>query len=676
VITADPEDLRLLEALGAGASNTFDDSVSIGAGSFVSANSSVSCEQYAWSKRERKQSHRLMAKARENYSPSVSSHHSVGGVSGGSGSSVASSPSRTSNKQQSSSLPIVILPKRANSCSKVATKDNKNSGEVATANPDLIWGNGSSPSSSHKTEKESSCHSSDIPRLPVRSSASIVSDSDSEASEHSVEEEPLPDPQRPQRQELINCEQEEVLERFVKMQMQEEKQHHRHQQDEMRRKSESAVSLMRFRDSANTTPVVLDPGSIVDAPPQRPQRRYSASSLVEEPQDDDDDDTIEEEEEPEQQQQQQPPRRESAPALLQKPVQPLQRSSSDPSSRQQYQPDRDPYHRTHSTSSPYGRRSHENPIIQEEEVVQEDVYNDHDEYDVDNGLNMPEISMHSCSVASSITCSLYSYQPYSHQPRQQQQQQPRHLQHQYNDEASAGRYYDNRNTYSNDRYNNGGQQQQYHHNSSSSHRNSNNSGYYDHHRHQQQQQAPPPAAYGSSYYPNDPYYGGQQQQEQMPLPELSRNPSWNDQFEVSSAAYNNYERHHQQQDRYQQQQQSQQQRYHELQRVATPPSHHRQQQQPPPPPQRSLYQEQQQKQKKQQLEIEIEPGTFVPLRGTEETLEAMNIGFVIHTSCIACTSKVMCIGDAEYVLCPVCKVVSPVEQNLGHGGGVGLGFQV
>lgn len=75
------------------------------------------------------------------------------------------------------------------------------------------------------------------------------------------------------------------------------------------------------------------------------------------------------------------------------------------------------------------------------------------------------------------------------------------------------------------------------------------------------------------------------------------------------------------------------------------------------------------------LELEIQPGVFVPLRGTAETVDAMNHNFILHTTCFACTAKVLCIADSEYVLCPVCKVVSPIEHNIGSGTGVGLGLK-
>jgi len=77
----------------------------------------------------------------------------------------------------------------------------------------------------------------------------------------------------------------------------------------------------------------------------------------------------------------------------------------------------------------------------------------------------------------------------------------------------------------------------------------------------------------------------------------------------------------------------------------------------------------------QGLELEIHPGLFLPLRGAMETVEAIKEGFTTRLACLACTANIICIADSEYVLCPVCKVVNPIEFNSGSGTGVGLGLQ-
>lgn len=93
------------------------------------------------------------------------------------------------------------------------------------------------------------------------------------------------------------------------------------------------------------------------------------------------------------------------------------------------------------------------------------------------------------------------------------------------------------------------------------------------------------------------------------------------------------------------------------------------------------------------LEIEVTPGIFMKLRGSKETQQAIDNNFVQYTSCFACTIKLLCIADAEFIICPECKTISPtveLEQqeeeeetvavagssNSNKVGGVGLGLRV
>lgn len=71
--------------------------------------------------------------------------------------------------------------------------------------------------------------------------------------------------------------------------------------------------------------------------------------------------------------------------------------------------------------------------------------------------------------------------------------------------------------------------------------------------------------------------------------------------------------------------------------------------------------------------IEVQPGVNLPLRGKDETLQAIACNFSLQTICMVCSLELACIADAEYVLCPVCKSISPIDSNTGNGGGVGLG---
>jgi hypothetical protein len=86
------------------------------------------------------------------------------------------------------------------------------------------------------------------------------------------------------------------------------------------------------------------------------------------------------------------------------------------------------------------------------------------------------------------------------------------------------------------------------------------------------------------------------------------------------------------------------------------------------------------------LELEVAPGVFLSLHGSQETLSAMQEGQLVSATCFECVQTVMCVPQALYVLCPDCRVVSPVvnmsfpslKQSptlLSEMGGVGLGMK-
>jgi hypothetical protein len=86
-------------------------------------------------------------------------------------------------------------------------------------------------------------------------------------------------------------------------------------------------------------------------------------------------------------------------------------------------------------------------------------------------------------------------------------------------------------------------------------------------------------------------------------------------------------------------------------------------------------------------QLEISPGVFAPLRGSDETWNAIERGFSSNVDCFVCSADLICIADADYVLCPECRVVGPTgaaERKLPptrgfkqpHRGGVGLGLKV
>jgi hypothetical protein len=74
--------------------------------------------------------------------------------------------------------------------------------------------------------------------------------------------------------------------------------------------------------------------------------------------------------------------------------------------------------------------------------------------------------------------------------------------------------------------------------------------------------------------------------------------------------------------------------------------------------------------------IEISPGVQVRLRGADETWRAIEYDYYMPAECICCESTIFCIQDADYILCPDCRVVSRLEGSSSRGmGGVGLGFK-
>jgi hypothetical protein len=86
---------------------------------------------------------------------------------------------------------------------------------------------------------------------------------------------------------------------------------------------------------------------------------------------------------------------------------------------------------------------------------------------------------------------------------------------------------------------------------------------------------------------------------------------------------------------------------------------------------------------KDDVMVEIFPGVTSRLRGTQETLQAVANDFYTPVSCFACNEDVFCVADVSYVICPGCKVVSPLDADdkvfdgqpiERHG--LGLGFTV
>jgi hypothetical protein len=76
------------------------------------------------------------------------------------------------------------------------------------------------------------------------------------------------------------------------------------------------------------------------------------------------------------------------------------------------------------------------------------------------------------------------------------------------------------------------------------------------------------------------------------------------------------------------------------------------------------------------LQVELLPGHFVPLIGSDETWQAFCADNVIDIECSSCQTFLYCKNTAEMVLCPECRMVSPID-NVGIGAeGLGLGLSV
>ena len=84
---------------------------------------------------------------------------------------------------------------------------------------------------------------------------------------------------------------------------------------------------------------------------------------------------------------------------------------------------------------------------------------------------------------------------------------------------------------------------------------------------------------------------------------------------------------------------------------------------------------------KQHPLIEISPGLQARLRGASETKDAVRRDEFQPVNCLGCQHDLFCMSDAAFVLCPECRVVSPLDgtehansSSHVHKKGVGLGF--
>ena len=63
------------------------------------------------------------------------------------------------------------------------------------------------------------------------------------------------------------------------------------------------------------------------------------------------------------------------------------------------------------------------------------------------------------------------------------------------------------------------------------------------------------------------------------------------------------------------------------------------------------------------VEIEVAPGMCLPLRGSNETMMAVDCGRAVTVSCFMCETSLCCVQDCQLVLCPECRILSPVEDH-------------
>ena len=72
--------------------------------------------------------------------------------------------------------------------------------------------------------------------------------------------------------------------------------------------------------------------------------------------------------------------------------------------------------------------------------------------------------------------------------------------------------------------------------------------------------------------------------------------------------------------------------------------------------------------------IEISPGNFQTLRGHKETLQYVREDKIASTTCLFCSDTIYAINDAAMVVCCTCRSITPMQEAVGDGHGLALGF--
>ena len=64
--------------------------------------------------------------------------------------------------------------------------------------------------------------------------------------------------------------------------------------------------------------------------------------------------------------------------------------------------------------------------------------------------------------------------------------------------------------------------------------------------------------------------------------------------------------------------------------------------------------------------VEVTPGTFVPLRGSDETWDSIKEGRTVTACCTGCSVRLYCIDTVSMVMCPDCDLIFPIVVNGGN----------
>ncbi len=61
--------------------------------------------------------------------------------------------------------------------------------------------------------------------------------------------------------------------------------------------------------------------------------------------------------------------------------------------------------------------------------------------------------------------------------------------------------------------------------------------------------------------------------------------------------------------------------------------------------------------------IELSPGVFLPVLGSQECWDAIERGHCVNAECFVCNALLQCKDDASHFICPGCMTISPLQQT-------------